>query len=223
MVRKAVVLCVFFVGVFATACAMPVEEVTEEAAWSPQVLAELISEHGLKCEYQRAMFDFSETELFELQSSLVDMVGHDELLNITEERETCIGDEEPIEDGVFRSAITSTYTVEWIEESSGTGGRTPLILRDAASLGWMCNPGGASATWYDPADYVVQVNVPGAYSNLGRLRARGTNWFATRALDSSSPARVYSDNDIRMCVGYYRVFAWAMVLLPSDVRIWLNP
>lgn len=40
MVRKTVQM--FLVSVFATACAMPVEEAVEEAAWSPQVYNGLV-------------------------------------------------------------------------------------------------------------------------------------------------------------------------------------
>ncbi len=102
-------------------------------------------------------------------------------------------------------AITGTYAVEQIEETSGSGGSyAAAIYRDSATYGWMCGPNGQPE---NPADYISQHNVSGAYANRGALRIRGTNAVASCWVSNPTGARVYSDNDIRTCIGYNSVFA----------------
>ncbi len=117
--------------------------------------------------------------------------------------------------------ITDTYVVEFIEETSGSGGYYPYsIFRDAEAYGWMCN--GGSSEW--PADFIAQYYVPNSYSNRSSLRIRGTNAYASCYISNSTASRVYSDNDIRACFGYWTIFfcVWPYEPTTYESVIWIE-
>jgi hypothetical protein len=186
---------------------------TEESAST--ALADRIAAEGFTCGNVQEMIAPGE-DLRELRDALATRLGEDGLLQLIEARSACHGEAGEVSGS---AAVTGSYVVEWVEEASGTGGVTGLVFRDSSSSGWMCNGGRPES----PADYLVQYNVSSAYANRSRLRVRGTNWWASCYIQSSNAARVYTDNDVRMCVGFWSVFFCGAVAPTSgDTRMWLQ-
>lgn len=199
-------LCAFIV-LFATACNSPTTS-TEESA--PEEAFVLLQTNGLTCDVQETILALDATEKVEFGALVSDNISQDVLETIVDSRETdCVNSYTEAQpenlDGVGQAtwAITDTYSVEFIEETSGSGGSYPSsIYRDSSSYGWMCNNGSSE----NPADYIAQYNVSGAYSNRSSLRIRGTNSFASCYISDPTASRVYSDDDIRACFGYWTVY-----------------
>lgn len=133
---------------------------------------------------------------------------------------------EPEEESIVESAqeITGAYTVEFVEEvSSGNPGYHPVgFYRDSAAYGWMCNSGAPE----NVPDIIAQFHIPGAYANRSKLRIRGTNAFASAFIADPTATRVYSDDDIRACIGAGSVAWWSWVygvepvVKTSDMLMW---
>lgn len=194
-------------------------EVTQDVV----LLAEAILRDGLTCDHINDMQPLSLDELLGLRSVLIDAAGMDGLIELIENREMCSGAAEPpiqdTPDVPPALGITGMWTGEDIEEVTGNGGYMPVLLRDSLALKGIC---GANDVPDYPADFIAQVNVPNAYMNMSKLRVYGTNVWASCAISDPSAARVYSDNDIRMCVGYWQFMACNWVF-PHEIRFWLAP
>lgn len=114
-------------------------------------------------------------------------------------------------------APNATWKGESIEEASSTSGTAPkAILRDSSSYGWMCNGGAAE----NPADYIAYTYIKGAYANRTKLRVRGTHTGASCMIPASSSARVYDNDYIYMCVGYWSASGCLEIVETSDIRTW---
>jgi len=161
----------------------------------------LFVSEGLSCDCMRAVTSLTAVEMPAFSARLQNTFTLDEYIDIVDRRETSCGSaHNPDGIGVAIAPITGTYTVERIEEAGGSGswgGST--VFTDGAAYGNMCGPDG---------DYIVEFHsITNAYSNHSSLRmtgltSRGTcllGWLGRHYSDS----RVYSDNDIRSCIGYW--------------------
>jgi hypothetical protein len=101
-----------------------------------------------------------------------------------------------------RHISNSSGKGEWVEETSFDGGNQALgIYRDGAGAGWMCNSGSSES----PADFIALFSVSGAYNNRGALRVRGSTPWAWAYIPGGLSSRVYSDNHVASCIGYWSV------------------
>jgi hypothetical protein len=108
-----------------------------------------------------------------------------------------------------RQAITGTYSEAWITKSGdGTGDvYASSVYRDSSASNWKCNGG----SWEYPADWILQYNLSGAYANSSSLKVRGMTTEGWCYLQTNNAGRVFSDNDVQLCVGYvtwYFCSAW---------------
>jgi hypothetical protein len=113
-------------------------------------------------------------------------------------------------------AITNTYAVEQIEEqsTSGYGWMATSVYRDGTTYGNMCGN-----DW--PTDYIAEFNgISGGYSNRSSLRITGLNGIGSCFIPGYVMARVYSDDSIRACIGYWHVFFCSGGILPRDMLVW---
>jgi hypothetical protein len=103
---------------------------------------------------------------------------------------------------------------------TGTGGSYPFgIYRDSLAAEWMCNSG-VAATAVDPADFIGVTYVSGSYASTGTVKVKGKNIWANVYLSNTTNAsRVYSDNHVAMCIGYWSVFfSGAIIPLTTDFQ-----
>lgn len=192
----------------------------------PQKAYELLVKKGLTCELQETLIALDNDQRSALGKLVYDNISSEEIEAIIEEREmNCFAPNDVNQDMVYSGGITplitSTYAVEFIEETTGSGGYYPTtIFRDSSSSNWMCNSGSPES----PADYVAQYYVPNSYSNRSNLRIRGTNSFASCYIGNPTASRVYSDNDIRACLGYWTVYFCTLGTGPTTYEsvIWIQ-
>lgn len=186
----------------------------------------LVSE-GLTCRAQEALLSFNQEQRSSLGRLVFDNFTEDELASIIEKREQkCFSVKESAQSGVKATSsislyVTNPYTVEQIEETTGSGGYYPSsINRDSSTYDWMCN----ASVPESPADYVAQFYVPNSYNNLSRLKIRGTHSFASCYITNPTAARVYSDNYIRACYGYWTVYFCTLGTAPTTYEsvIWIQ-
>lgn len=161
----------------------------------------LFVDEGLSCECMREISVLNSEEMSVFRERLQASFELDEHVDIVEHREQGCATPRS-EDGLGKavSAITGTYVVERLEEASyngSWGGST--VYRDGAAYGNMCGSDG---------DYIVEFDsISNAYSNHSNLRIEGLTSRGTCLLGWAfrhySDARIYSDNDIRACIGYW--------------------
>lgn len=177
-------------------------------------LVAVIARDGFTCAHQTEMSRLSGEETIDLRVRLAAKVTEPELARLVDRRDACA--ETSTEDyDSSAQEITSTYSVVQIPKTSGTSGSAPkAILRDGSPR--MCGNDKL-------ADYVAQYSIAGSYTKRADLRVRGTNLWGNCYLRSANGARVYTDGDIRMCIGYWSVFACGAVIpFTSDTRVWLK-
>lgn len=204
-----------------------VSDVAANGIVSPQKAYNMLINKGLTCEVQAILLALDDDQRSALGRLAYDKISKTEIMALIESRDkncSAPGDmtqNETSSIAIASPMITTSYTVEMIEEATGSGGYYPsTIFRDSSSSGWMCNSGKSET----PADYVAQFNVPKSYSNLSRLRIRGTNSFASCYIKNPTAARVYSDNSIRACYGYWEVFFCVLAHKPATYEsvIWVQ-
>lgn len=187
---------------------------------SAEDVALLVRDEGLTCETMHLILSLPEEEQSTVATLIRSFMAPEQIGFMIANREQ--GCEASPHGSVTASAeaITATYSVEFIEEASGSGGSSATaILGDSSTYGWMCNNGSPET----PSDYIAQYHVSGSYNNRSALRVRGTNVFASCYIQSTNAARVYSDDDIRMCIGYWHIFfCGAGSPLASETYIWLQ-
>lgn len=199
---------------------------SEPRELSVQEIYESFVTEGLTCEVQASIISLPNGQHLMLRELIFENIVREEITMIVEDRERgCLPPEDNYQDANpanrLTQAVTDTYTVEFIEETTGSGGYYPTsVFRDSSSYGWMCNSG----SWEWPADWIIQYYVPNSYSNLSDLRIRGTNTYASCYITDSTAARVYSDNDIRACFGYWRVWdcTWTTGPTAYESLIWIQ-
>ncbi|GEM_PF-2925372 len=120
--------------------------------------------------------------------------------------------------GVRTEAISGTWVAIPIPEGTTSGNLANSVFTDSGSSSWMCNSGSPES----PTDFVVQFHFQGAYFNRNSLELQGQNWWGSCYLGSSNASRVYDDDDVRTCIGY-----WTTILcggtppITSDIAIGL--
>ena len=178
----------------------------------------LLLEEGLSCRSMQAILSLPEDEANDLRELVWSTMTRDQVFEMIDAGEVNCGIDPADDIGAVARSITIPWSGQFVPEASGTTGvGSTAVFRDSTSSSWMCNSGAPES----PADYVVQYRVSGAYSNRAALRVRGTNLFASCYIQPSNASRVYTDNDIRMCVGYWHVFfCGAVVPLTSETRMW---
>lgn len=219
-INRSFGLALFALSLVASGCANTPDE--SSSAWSAESAFDLFMSEGMTCSCMQVLRDLPEIEADRFRDMVWSSMSSEELTEVIEARDRgCT----PIETmfssdvGVTSAEITGTYYVEPIEETSGSGGVQPVyIYQDNSGLGCMC--GG------DCNDYIAEFDqVSGAYSNRSSLRIRGTNIWANCYLANPTMARVYSDNDIRACIGWWSVFfcGGGGYIPPqtSEIRVWL--
>lgn len=181
---------------------------------------ELFEREGLTCEVKGAMLSFGEQGVIDFSTFVQENLEAEEAgLLFDMEEVGCDCDTEIsalANSGIVRQAVVGDGEGESIEETYLGGGNTPSsIFYDSSYSDWMCNSG--SPEW--PADHVVQVNVYGSYNNRSGLRVYGTTYCGKCAIPGALSSLVYSDNDIRSCVGYLRALGCCSgILYTSDFR-----
>lgn len=197
----------FLLGIVLTSCGVePIEaETAVSVEISPATVFTAILDHGLTCGVQESILGFNEGQHEELaQLFLLSDMSIEARASIVETREVgCFTSEHGYgaADGVGAGveAITGTYSVVFIPEGTTSGNYANSVFRDSSSSSWMCNSGSPE----NPADFVVQFHLQGAYYSQNSLELQGTNWWGSCYLGSTTASRVYSDDDIRSCIGYW--------------------
>jgi hypothetical protein len=203
-----------FMASLLASCATEVESTSPTA----REVLEFLQSEGMSCHTMTLMQRLNSPERGQLVSQVAISVSHEALVTMIENRQRgCDANEASTAREIVQS-ITGTYTVELIEETGGTGGSSGTIYVDSASSNWMCGDNGKSES---PADYIGQYHVSGAYANRPSLKVRGSGFYSDCYLQSSSSARVYTDDDVRMCIGYWHVFfCGAVAPLTGETFIW---
>jgi hypothetical protein len=188
-------------------------------AESDEVLGGLVEDlvaNGLSCGNQARLASQTSDDARRIRDDVTAAVGVESVSHTIELQATCGPPRmAELDDGL---GITPwNWRGESIEERSGTSGVTGLVFRDAANVEQRI----CGRDWI--ADFVVRFRVAGAFARRDRLRIRGTNWWATLYLGATSDARVHSDDDVEVCIGYKSVFlTGAVTVLPGDLRMWLE-
>lgn len=198
-------LCIATLSLF-SACGSeaPITETgdTPTASEPGDVLTE-VQANGLTCEAQQSIQAFDEARSAEFSGLLRDSMSAEQFTGVVEDREiNCTASAASSgEIGTVSQAITGSWFAETIEEDysySGSWGGS-VIYTDGAAFGNMCGSDG---------DYIVEFDsISGAYANGSSLEVVGLTsdadcmlgWLGRHYVS----ARVYSDNDIRACVGYW--------------------
>lgn len=205
---------VLFIGLLAASgCTAAVEEPVASEAESAY---SLFMSEGLSCRCMATLRALPEIQADEFRVMVRESMTPEEIGAVIEAREQGCASTGSETVGSVVAPITGTYSVEPIEETSGSGGYQPVaIYVDGPSFDNMCGGDG---------DYIAEFdNVSGAYSNRSSLKIRGTNIFASCYISNPTAARVYSDDDIRACIGYWSVyFCGAVAPLTSEIRVWVN-
>lgn len=177
----------------------------ESTALSEDEIVASIQAEGLTCTIQQSISALDENANARLSSMIQKNLTQEQFTQVVEDRKlNCKNDDTPVKSnpdiGVANQAITLSYFVERIEESSyqgSWGGST--VFRDGPVYKNMCGP---------DSDYIVEFHsIPNAYNNRSNLKITGLTsrgscllgWLGRHYTDS----RVYSDNDIRSCIGYW--------------------
>lgn len=229
MKKSAFLLIAMLVGLVGCEDSMDGQSEARAARLGVDDMSQKILNEGMTCDVQSKLRDFSEAEVSLIAqnvraSSDGSEVGFEE---------NCSGqsferNKQSDDVAIVQQAYTEPWQGESIEKTTNSGGVYGSIGRDGASLNWMCNPNSAPGTWYDPADYVISISyLANAYANRSKLKVRPNSWSATQALSKYSnqlSSRVYSDNSIRACVGYYWMTLFgAGYLFSSDFSFLLVP
>lgn len=221
--RSIVLSMVIFAGCSADDSARQGEASTSMPELSR--LADSIASRGFTCSNVAQMAPLSAETLPELRALVAARVGNEEKLHdLVEGREkNCahVSHAYPTSDeyGTIESSITGTYAVQFVPEASGSSGVTGGIFRDSGSSDWMCNDKKPET----PADYIAEYRLSGASANRPKIRVRGKNVWASCYVQSSNASRIYSDDTIRMCVGFWHVFlCGAVAPLPRETAVWLG-
>jgi hypothetical protein len=178
----------------------------EGATLSESKIAASIQADGLTCSTQQAISALDEGENARLGVLIQETLTQEQFAQIVEDRELGCenGDAQAggnSDVGVASQAITGTYVVERIEEDydyqGSWGGST--VYRDGAAYGHMCG---------SDSDYIVEFDsIYGAYTYHSNLEMVGLSSRGRCLLGflgrHYTDARVYSDNDIRACIGYW--------------------
>ena len=215
----ASILLLSLLGVYA--CATEVDQENERVA----AVTQSILEGGLKCPQLMALSKMSDSEAQLVRQGVQDVVGLEALLVMADESEKCdvqgnAGQAAAEGVGLAVQAITGTYKVEQIEEqNSASAGWSPTYIRtDGSSYGYMC---GSQYEW--PKDYIAEfLGVTNAYSSPSTLRVMGLTSYGQCYIPGYLMARVYSDNDIRACVGYVHVWVCGGPMQTTDLRVYHN-
>lgn len=181
-------------------------------------------EEGMSCNAQAMILKLNPEDSRAVRDAVRAQLGPQRLSDLIDNREICdaaslgMAEENNGETGTVQQAITGTYTVVSIPElSTQSVGWSPVsINRDSSSYGYMCGP------WYEvPADYIAEFHgVSNAYSSPSGLRIMGLNADGDCYISSSIGSRIYSDNDIRSCFGYWTVWNCGGTFDTGDVRIY---
>lgn len=199
-------------------------ELSETPA-SPETILQSLQKDGLTCDTQVEILKLNKDDALKLVEISQATLDTNQIVQLIDNRNTNCSQVPQKESskndsdlGTVSQAITGTYAVEAIEETSGSGGVQPVyIYQDNSNLGCMCGS--------DCNDYIAEFDqVSGAYSNRSSLRIRGTNVWASCYLANPTMARIYSDNDIRACIGWWSVFfcGGGGYIPPqtSEIRVW---
>ncbi len=180
---------------------------------------ELLNNDGMTCNTMSVLIKLDPDEVVSLGEQVREQYNPEALAFMIDTRERSCSASSETEEGAssISQEITGTYQVEFIEEASGSGGNSGSIYVDSASSSWMCNSGSPE----NPADYIGQYNVSGAYANRSSLRIRGTNAWASCYIQASNATRVYSDDDMRVCIGFWHVFlCGAGAPVAGETKVW---
>lgn len=215
----------FFLGVFVSlvpACVAESSSLPDRE--SPEEVFSQILEKGLTCEVQASILGLEEVGLQQLLRLMrdADLTIEQRHALIEAQQQDCPSEgHRSLDAGVIGSqtqAITGTYAVVFIPESTTGGNYGSSVFRDSSSSSWMCNNGASES----PADYIMQFHLQGAYYSRNSLKLQGQNVWGSCYLGSTTASRVYSDDDIRSCIGWWTVFACGGTPpLTTDIKIGL--
>lgn len=178
----------------------------------------------MTCRVQALIYKMSPEDSRNVRDVLHGRLGAENLQAMIKDREICdassFGVKDEADDGIVavQQPITGTYTVVSIPELStqSVGWSPASINRDGSAYGDMCGP------WYEyPKDYIAEFHsATNAYSNPSNLRIMGLNSDGDCYIASSIGSRIYSDNDIRSCFGYWTVWYCGGTFDTGDIRVY---
>lgn len=187
---------------------------------TPDTAFERLTREGLTCGVQTAILELSDDDrehLGELAQAGLRADERGKLLDGKEANCVLQSGASSGELGTAAQAITGTWQGVAIPETSGTGGYYPTYLtRDSLFYSWMCNSGSPES----PADWILEYHVPGAYNHRSSLKIRGTNSVGSCYTHNPTASRVYSDDDIRTCVGYWQALLCGVTPTTYETVIW---
>jgi hypothetical protein len=225
MLRSALLPVLFFV-LAVSSCATPDnnDQSTPSSSTAETAFAKLQTE-GITCDVQNDIASFNEADDAAFTQMLVSNMAKGQLLAAIDSREmgcktagndaqtASVTNDRLIE--MSTHAVTNVYVVEQIEKvSSQSVGWSPIsIYRDGSVYGNMCGNDLIK-------DYIAEFQgVSSAYSSPGGLRIMGLNNWGDCYLKNPTGARVYSDNSIRACYGYWSVI-YCGGALTYDTRVY---
>lgn len=216
------IISALLIALMCTACVSESPAAAESALSPSEVFTEIV-ERGLSCELQGRILSFDEAQHEELAHLfLLSELTIEQRATLVDTREgACNSTSTEVVSGgigVRTEAISGTWVAVPIPEGTTSGNLANSVFTDSSSSSWMCNSGSPES----PADFVVQFHFQGAYYNRNSLELQGQNWWVSCYLGSTNASRVYDDDDVRTCVGY-----WTTILcggtppITSDIAIGL--
>jgi hypothetical protein len=184
-----------------------------QASMSPEEVFQSLQEDGLTCETQAAILEFSEEETLQFGEISQANLDPNQIAQLVDGRETgCTQGREAEQEipksdnseiGTISQAITSGWKGVFVPEGATSGVYASYVYRDSGSpqhAQWMCSPNNQPES---PADFVMHFDFQGAWANRSQLELYGQNWWGHCYLQPSNASRVYPDDDVRVCIGYW--------------------
>lgn len=180
------------------------------------LLVDDIVRNGFTCDVKHDIASMSEDDRTGLREDLLRVMSRDDLLAKVDQAPSCPG--AVITAVAEEGNVAGTWKGVAIPKVIGGAGlQATTVYRDGINLGWMCDPHNKAEV---PADYVAQFHVPGAFANSGHLKVHSRNVWSACYLGNPSSTRVYQDDDLRMCIGWWHVFACGgLTALPGDIGV----
>lgn len=189
------------------------DSTSDNKTLSSQETLDILTTNGLTCEIQKDILEFSDNQSSEFLKKLHEEILPEDIAIIVENREMgCLMSKvDPSEDKIIPMSAPG-YNVEEIEETYTNDGYYPYVIwRDGSSFtGDMCG-----LWWEYPQDYVLGYYVPNALANKSRLKISGTNWAGRCYIANPTMARVYTNDMIQACVGYWSVYFCTATGVPT--------
>ncbi len=184
-------------------------------------------EHGITCDGSDMMSDLSVEEQDKVIDILVSDLGSAGVMELLELGGGCgeaydVNEAEEFDPTALQMSEArhigndGQHTVRTVPERSFSGGTRPsAIYRDGSSADWMCSATGGAES---PADFIILTHLSGAWASPDRVEVRGRNMATRTAIPGGLGSRIYQDNHVASCLGFWRTVFLMGWPFTSDFR-----